>query len=181
MTDGSDPRAHLVELLQPVLATIAGLRPQDRADATSAAALVDALERELPFSGAQVQAIGAAVRRGVAEGWLCDRGAPEARFSRVAKPGAATRGLSIDVVSLEGSALHHRHPQGEVTLAFAADPATAELARFDARPPGWVFCRPGSSHTPTVTGARMHLLYVLPDGAIEWDRPPAGAAAPSSR
>ena len=26
----------------------------------------------------------------------------------------------------------------------------------------------GSTHTPTVTGPRMHLLYFLPDGAVEW-------------
>lgn len=167
----TDPRAALVELVRPVLAAVAELRPQDRRDPDAAAELVATLERVLPFHGTDVQAIGAAVRRGVAEGWLCDRGEPAARFSRVAKPTADTHGLSIDVVSLEGAALHHRHPQGEVTLAFAADPDAGTGARFDGQPQGWVFCRPGSSHTPTVTGARMHLLYVLPGGAIEWAPP----------
>jgi hypothetical protein len=29
----------------------------------------------------------------------------------------------------------------------------------------------GSTHTPTVTGPRMVLLYFLPGGAVEWQAP----------
>jgi hypothetical protein len=119
------------------------------------------------------------VATGVRDGWLCDRGEPNARFSRIAKPGAATHGMSVDVVSLQGRAVEHSHPKGEVTIGFIApsgtvrdpasgDPLTREGATFDGRPPGWVFLPPGSRHVPSVVGARMHLVYFLPDGAVEW-------------
>jgi hypothetical protein len=164
-----DPRERLVALLAPVLARVAELRPQDVRDADAASRLADALETEIPFRGEIAQTIGAEIRRGIADGWLCDRGEPDARFSRVAKASDATRGLSIDVVALRGAALRHGHPQGEVTLGFDAEGSMASDARFDGWPPGWVVMPAGSTHTPTVEGPRMHLLYFLPAGAVDWN------------
>lgn len=164
-----DPRARLVQLLAPVLERVAELRPMDARDEAAAARLRDALEADLPFRGEIAQTIGREIRAGIDEGWLCDRGEPNARFSRVAKPSAATRDLSIDVVALSGPALRHRHPQGEVTLAFAADGAVTSNGRFDGHPPGWVVMPAGSTHVPTVTGPAMHLLYFLPAGAVDWN------------
>ena len=124
------------------------------------------MESAFPVGGETALAIAQELRRGIAEGWLCNRGEPEARFSRLAKPSPQTHDLSIDVVSLLGSAVAHTHPNGEITLGFAAE---AGEARFDGRPPGWVFLGPGTTHTPQVVGARMHLLYFLPQGAVIWE------------
>jgi hypothetical protein len=161
----TDPKDRLLELLHPVLAKVADLDPASCRGA-EADRLLDALRESFPADGAHVGEIGTLVDRGVIEGWLCDRGEPGARFSRLAKPSPATYDLSIDVVSLEGPALEHTHPRGEITLGFTVegDP------RFDGHPAGWVFMEPGSTHTPTVSGGRMNLVYFLPGGSVEWIR-----------
>ena len=167
----ADPTHTLLSLLRPIAERVAAGRPEKRSDPAAAAALAAELERAFPWDGEVVGAIQQAVRRGVAEGWLCNRGEEAARFSRVSKAVPETFDLSIDVVSLSGAALAHSHPQGEVTMAFAGDDsgeAGAEAGRFDGHPPGWVVMPAGSSHTPTVTGPRMFLLYFLPGGAVQW-------------
>jgi len=164
------PTASLLSMLEPIAAKVAELDPASATDDASAQALAAKLGETIPFDGDDVRAIGAEIRRGIAEGWLCDRGEPEARFSRVAKAGPTTAAMSVDVVSLVGPALRHTHPKGEVTMAFPAEYAEdeSEAGRFDGHPPGWVVMPAGSTHVPTVTGPRMHLLYFLPDGAVEW-------------
>ena len=49
-------------------------------------------------------------------------------------------------------------------------PLTAE-ARFDGAPAGWKVYPPGSAHRPTVTGGRALILYLLPEGRIEFTKP----------
>jgi hypothetical protein len=177
MTAHSD----LLELLQPVLATVARMPVRDATDDAAADRIRQALQAELPFATAPIQAIADAIRSGIADGTLCDRGEPDARFCRVAKATDATHGLSVDLVALRGPALRHRHPAGEVTLAFAGPsdgssdgpsdgPADGRSEpRFDGHAPGWVVMAAGSTHTPTVDGAMMHLLYFLPDGQVDWN------------
>lgn len=164
----ADPKAALLELLAPILTRVAELEPASRAEPEQIAALEAALDEEFPPGSERVRAIGEAVREGVDAGWLCDRGEPNARFSRLAKPSEATHGLSIDVVSMEGDAVDHTHPNGEVTIGFSAHEAPSEDLRFEERPPGWVFLGPGSRHIPRVSGGRMNLVYFLPEGAVEW-------------
>jgi hypothetical protein len=82
----------------------------------------------------------------------------------VAKAGPATSGFSIDVVHMSGPGPRHRHPNGEVNFCLALDGAP----RFDGEPPGWVVLPPGSSHVPAVTGGTMLIVYLLPQGAIEF-------------
>lgn len=158
----------LVERLSPLLETVAELPLDDCRDHEAASRIAAQLERTHPANSSPVQAIGQALRAGIHEGWLCDRGQPHARFGRIAKPTAKTRDLSIDLVSLEGAGLRHRHPRGEVTLAFAADPERDD-GRFDGHRSGWIVMPAGSVHTPTVTGPRMLTLYFLPGGAAEWN------------
>lgn len=159
----------LVRELQPVLAAIAELAPERRTSPEASAALVAALEARFPADGAAMRSLGEHLRRGVAEGWLCDRGEPHARFSRLAKPSPQSFEFSIDLVRLDGAGAAHLHPRGEVTLGFVADPDTSHgTERFEDQPPGWVMCRPGSQHVPTTTGGPMLLLYVLPGGAVSW-------------
>lgn len=167
----TEPRLALLRDLAPILDLVAALPLDDCHDHGAAARLAARLQTSLPAEGPVAQAVGAALRRGIHDGWLCDRGEPSARFCRVAKAGPDTRELSIDVVALEGPALRHGHPRGEVTLGFSVDPEVTG-SRFDGHPPGWVVMPAGSTHVPTVTGPRMALLYFLPGGAVDWQ--PAG-------
>jgi hypothetical protein len=45
-----------------------------------------------------------------------------------------------------------------------------ESAQFDGQPRGWLVYPPGSAHKPTVSGGSAYVLYLLPDGAIEFSR-----------
>ncbi|PRP89986.1 hypothetical protein ENSA5_69290 [Enhygromyxa salina] len=172
MSTEATPSAALLELLDPILARVAALDLASCADEAQIRELEATIEREFPHAGERVQAIGRALERGVQEGWLANRGQPEARFSRVAKPGPATHGLSIDVVSMVGAGLEHTHPAGELTIGFPADMDRApDTCQFEGRPPSWVFLGPGSRHVPRVIGERMNLIYFLPDGALQWHRP----------
>lgn len=162
-----EPNARLLALLDPIAKKVAELDPASRESDAAVEALLAALRDTFPADGESVRALQAEIQRGIVEGWLCDRGDPQARFSRLAKAGEATHGLSVDIVSLEGVGMRHTHPRGEVTIAFASSPSDGS-ARFDGHEAGWVFMRPGSTHAPTVTGGRMDLLYFLPDGAVQW-------------
>jgi hypothetical protein len=56
------------------------------------------------------------------------------------------------------------HPLGEIDLVMPID----ESARFDGSPAGWVVYPPGSAHRPTVSHGRSLVLYLLPEGRIEF-------------
>ncbi len=104
---------------------------------------------------------------GVAEGWLCDREGGGLRYGRIFKPAPDLHGFSVDVVDMTDIAgPHHAHPNGEIDLIMPMD----EAARFDGRPAGWLVCPPGSAHQPTVTQGRALVLYLLPEGRIDFTR-----------
>lgn len=159
----------LLELIAPILKTVASLDPASRTSPDAVAALEASLREHFPLDDPRMRALETSMLDGVDAGWLCDRGEPQARFCRLAKPTADTHGLSVDVVSLSGRAVEHTHTHGEVTIGVAArDTPPGDIPTFDGRPPGWVFLGPGSRHTPEVLGGRMVLMYFLPDGAVEW-------------
>jgi hypothetical protein len=169
----NDPHPHhaeLLALLDPILARLASLELAACATPAQIQVIEATLEREFPHAGPHVQAVGDLIARGISAGTFADRGQDDARFSRVAKPSAATHGLSIDIVSMIGAGLEHTHPAGEVTIGFPADPTQthARACQFESRRPDWVFLGPGSRHVPRVDGGRMNLLYFLPGGAVEW-------------
>lgn len=106
-----------------------------------------------------------AIRTGVAEGWLCQREGGGIRYGRIFKAADDLAGCSVDVVDMSDIAgPHHRHPHGEIDLIVPVD---AE-ARFDGRGAGWCVYGPDSAHRPTVRGGRAFVLYLLPQGAIEF-------------
>ena len=73
--------------------------------------------------------------------------------------------LSVDVVDLENIVgPHHRHPTGEVCMIM---PGTSD-ALFDGNGRGWCVNEPGSEHRPTVTNGQALVLYMLPQGKIEF-------------
>lgn len=132
------------------------------------AALARDLNRALPGDGPEVAAIAAACRDAIRDGWMCSREAGGIRYGRVVKAGPATHGFSVDVVDMHDIAgPHHRHPHGEIDLVMPLD----ANARFDGHGAGWVVYGPGSAHRPTVSGGRALVLYLLPQGAIEFTPP----------
>ena len=104
---------------------------------------------------------------GAAEGWLCNREGGGIRYGRIFKPADDLHDFSVDVVDMTDIAgPHHTHPNGEIDLIMPLD----DGAQFDGRPAGWLVCPPGSAHQPTVTHGRALVLYLLPQGSIEFTR-----------
>lgn len=96
---------------------------------------------------------------------MCSQGEGNRRFGRIIEPAADTHDLSVDVVDLtEVVGPLHRHPTGEICMVM---PLT-EGARFDGKGAGWKCYKPGSAHRPTVSGGRALVLYMLPEGKIEF-------------
>lgn len=109
----------------------------------------------------------ASCQTGVAEGWLCEREAGGIRYGRVFKPAEDLHDFSVDVVDMDNVVgPHHAHPNGEIDLIM---PLEGD-ALFDGQPAGWMVYPPGSAHKPTVSQGRALVLYLLPDGKIEFTR-----------
>jgi hypothetical protein len=130
-----------------------------------------ALERDLnariPPGSPKFQHVFDACRAGIEAGWMCNREASGIKYGRVVNAGPATHGFSIDVVDMNDIAgPHHVHPNGEIDLVM---PLT-ENAKFDGRGAGWRVYGPGSAHSPTVTEGRALVLYLLPQGSIEFSK-----------
>jgi len=108
-----------------------------------------------------------ACQQGVAEGWLCNREGGGIRYGRIFKPADDLHRFSVDVVDMADVAgPHHTHPLGEIDLIMPI----AGNATFDGRPAGWLVCPPGSAHPPTVADGRALVLYLLPEGRIEFSK-----------
>ncbi|HET9644435.1 MAG TPA: DUF4863 family protein [Burkholderiaceae bacterium] len=113
------------------------------------------------------ETLKASCQTGVAEGWLCNREGGGIRYGRIFKPGPELHGFSVDVVDMnEIVGPHHAHPNGEIDLIMPIEGA----ARFDGRPAGWLVYPPGSAHRPTVSSGRALVLYLLPEGRIEFTK-----------
>lgn len=151
--------ARFVELMTQVTREIG--------DAALDARLAERLTDSFPPGGAVFDEIEGLCRQGHAEGWLCAGEHGGIRFGRPVQAGEDTHGFSVDVVDMadiEGP--HHTHPHGEIDMIMPIDGE----ARFDGAPRGWTVYEPGSSHHPTVQGGRALILYLLPQGAIEFTR-----------
>ncbi len=144
-------------LLKPVTEQIAGKAVDD--------ALAKELNRRFPPGCDLFEAIETACHQAISEGWMCSQGSEGRRFGRVIEPTVETAMLSVDVVDLNNIVgPHHRHPRGEICMVM---PVTGE-ARFDGKGRGWCVYRPGSDHRPTVTDGEALVLYMLPEGCIEF-------------
>jgi hypothetical protein len=118
-------------------------------------------------------AIFDACKVGVEDGWLCQREAGGVRYGRAIKPGPDTHGFSVDVVDMKDLAgPYHVHPHGEIDMIMPLDRG----ASFDSYPAGWCVYEAGSGHRPTVAEGRALVLYLLPQGAIDFS---AAAPAPA--
>ena len=147
------------DLIAPIAQRAAGRRLDD--------VLEDDLNRAVPQDSPAFRDIFAACRDAIAAGWMCNREAGGIRYGRVIKAGPAMQGFSVDVVEMDSLAgPHHRHPNGEIDLIMPLSPS----AKFDGRGAGFLVYPAGSAHAPTVTGGKALVLYLLPQGAIEFTK-----------
>ena len=101
---------------------------------------------------------------GIKEGWVCGQEFGGIKFGRVIKD---INGFSVDVVHMKDIVgPHHRHPKGEIDLIM---PIKGN-AEFDNHGAGWIVYEPDSAHNPTVKNGTALVLYLLPDGEIEFTR-----------
>jgi len=129
------------------------------------AALDAWLNQEHGAGSATYETLKSSCIDGVAAGWLCNREGGGIRYGRIFKPATDLHGFSVDVVDMKDIAgPHHVHPNGEIDLVMPLDGD----ARFDGRAAGWLVCPPGSAHRPTVSQGRALVLYLLPEGRIEF-------------
>lgn len=155
-TDTAARRAFVAEI--GAIAEAIGDRPLD-------AALASWLDATYPPNGAAFRNIAALIETGDGEGWICPRETDGVRWGRVVKPGAEAGRFSVDVVHMESCrGPHHVHPKGEIGMIM---PVVAE-PNFDGHPEGWYVYGPGTAHHPTVTDGSAYVLYLLPEGAIEF-------------
>lgn len=125
------------------------------------------LNQEHGADSSTYKALIASCQQGVSEGWLCNREGGGIRYGRIFKPADDLAGFSVDVVDMSNLVgPHHSHPNGEIDLIM---PLEGE-ALFDQHPAGWLVYPAGSAHNPTVTQGRALVLYLLPQGSIEFTR-----------
>ena len=152
-------QAQFTELIAGITRQIHG-RPLDES-------LESDLNRIFPADGTAFRSVVQACRASVAAGWMCNREAGSIKYGRVVKPAEATHGFSVDVVEMQDIAgPHHRHPNGEIDMIM---PLTGS-AVFDGHGAGWLVYGPGSAHSPTVSSGKALVLYLLPQGAIEFSK-----------
>ena len=128
-------------------------------------ALQDYLNQQFPAGGEIFQSLANDCRQGISEGWLCRHEHGGIRFGRIIKPVPETHNFSVDGVLMDDLAgPHHRHPNGEIDMII---PQT-DGAQFDGQGEGWMVYAADTAHRPTVSNGRAIILYLLPDGAIEF-------------
>jgi hypothetical protein len=145
----------LLAELAPIAATVVTLDLSD----------VDGSEATLLARYPDPARLVALLRAASDEGWLTPKRSTDTlTFGRLCRSNEAMHGCSVDVVDMVGEGGEHTHPNGEVSLCIPIDGEP----RFDGKPGPWVVKPPGSHHTPTVTGGRMLIAYLLPGGAIRF-------------
>ena len=132
-------------------------------------ALAEQLAQIAPPGSTPFQTLAALCKQGVAENWLADRTAGGIRYGRAIKASPTTHHFSVDVVEMDDIAgPFHAHPNGEIDMILPLDPE----ATFDGQAEGWLVYAPGTRHAPTVRGGRAIILYLLPEGAIDFKATP---------
>ena len=123
------------------------------------------LNENFPPGGEAFDDLAELCRQGIDDGWLCDRERGEIKFCRIITPGPDTNGFSVDVVEMDDiRGAYHGHPNGEIDMVI---PVTTN-AEFDGQGQGWKVYAADSGHYPTVSGGKAIVLYLLPDGAIDF-------------
>lgn len=150
---------NFTQLVSKVTQKIAGL-PVDKN-------LQTLLNETFPPDSQVFKDIRNAIEKGIAEGWMCQYENGGVKYGRVVKPTPLLNGCSIDVVEMaDCKGMHHGHSEGEIDMIIPIDPN----AKFDGHPAGWLVYEPGSAHNPTVSDGKAWVLYLLPNGKIEFTK-----------
>lgn len=127
--------------------------------------LQDFLDQRFPSSGEWYDEVSSLFESAVQAGWACQHEAGGIRYGRIFKPEPLLSGFSLDLVHMDDVVgPKHRHPNGEIDLIFPLE----KDAAFDGVSDGWKVYQPGSVHSPTVSGGSAYVMYLLPEGAIEF-------------
>lgn len=129
--------------------------------------LENRLNEKFNANGQSFQAIENACHAGIEAGVLCPYKAGGIQYGRAIEPNTDHGNFSVDLVHMKDvKGPHHLHPQGEIDLIIPISPN----AKFDGRGAGWLVYGPGSAHSPTVSAGEALVLYLLPNGEIEFTR-----------
>lgn len=130
-------------------------------------ALAGELNRLFPADGPAFKGIEAACHEAIKAGWMCDREMGGIKFGRVIKPDPDLNQYSVDVVQMKDVVgPHHAHPKGEIDMIMPISPN----AKFDGHGRGWFVYGPDSAHKPTVAEGEALVLYLLPEGQIQFTK-----------
>jgi hypothetical protein len=155
--EGAMTQRRFEEILTEVAEAIEGMQLDD--------SLKQHLNASFPVTGGTFKELGALCSRGEQEGWLMSREAGGIKFGRAVKPGGSAGKFSVDVVRMRDvKGPHHVHPNGEIGAVIPLE----GKPRFDEFDEGWYVYGPGTQHHPTVSGGDAYVLYLLPEGAIEF-------------
>ncbi|MHC5064286.1 MAG: 4-hydroxylaminobenzoate lyase [Planctomycetota bacterium] len=146
------------ELVAAIEAIVEDLQALDLGDPKTAES---ELGKRLPMESERITRIRRLMESGMESGWLLDKEHNGIRFGRISGDIA---GFSADAVLLSGPGPRHRHPHGEIDLLFTLEGE----AKFDGGAAGWMVYAPDSVHVPTVSEGSMLILYLLPQGSIEF-------------
>ncbi len=159
MSQAQADQAEFARLVGEIAGAI-GNRPLD-------AQLEAWLNATYPASNATFQKIAALIAQGDKDGWICQREAGGIRFCRPVKPHAEAGHFSVDVVFMKPvRGGRHTHPLGEIGMIIPTD----GTPKFDGVSTSWYVYGPGTSHHPTMTDGSAYVLYLLPEGSIEFER-----------
>ena len=122
------------------------------------------LNQRFSYESEEGQAFVDAFKALHAAGDVADRGELPVKWGRVSKATEETLGFSLDVVEMTGAGPDHVHPTGEASFCV---PLEGE-PEFEGTRAGWHVLPPGSRHIPLVTGGRMLIVYLLPNGEMEF-------------
>ncbi len=132
--------------------------------------LQSCLNENFPPGGEAFDDLAELCRREIDEGWLCADERGGIKFGRIIKHGPETNGFSVDVVLMDDiKGPYHGHPNGEIDMIIPESAA----AKFDGKGQGWMVYEPETAHHPTVTDGKAIVLYLLPEGEIDFTRTPS--------
>uniref|UniRef100_UPI0033409C14 4-hydroxylaminobenzoate lyase n=1 Tax=Castellaniella defragrans TaxID=75697 RepID=UPI0033409C14 len=127
--------------------------------------LGNTLNTLFPANGEVYAQILALCQKGTREQWICQKEHGGIRYGRVFAPDDSLDGFSVDIVLMKDIVgPRHTHPKGEIDLILPL----INGACFDDHPAGWLVYGPHTTHRPTVTNGEAFILYLLPEGSIEF-------------
>jgi hypothetical protein len=149
-----------VDAFRPLIDAARGL------DLAAPAAAVAALNARFDPKGAEAQALRGQLIDLLDQGAIAQNGELPVKWGRAAKATPATGNFSVDVVLMNGAGPRHTHPAGEIDYCIPLEGTPT----FEGCTQGWVVMPAGSTHVPEVGDGTMLIVYLLPGGAIVFDK-----------